>query len=221
MIAVVYLIEDIWMRCEDDTTASSAATATLEKTNSREASVQSRPRQVQDVEKQEVENSEPPVDSAAADIEQDYPAPWKLFLLLVALCMAMLVVSLDGIILATAIPRITNDFNSLDDVAWYGSSYLFAVCALKLMFGKFYVMYSVKWVFLIGVFIFEIGSLIAAVSPSSAVLIIGRTVSGLGATGSFAGAIIILAGNVPLRLRPMYTGLLSSMHDIASVAGPL
>ncbi|KAI1483689.1 MFS transporter [Daldinia eschscholtzii] len=220
------------MRPPDDTTASSAATAVsinstannsanLEKMNSQEASVQSRPQEVQDVEKQEVENSEPPVDAAAADAEQEYPAPWKLFLLLIALCMAMLVVSLDGTILATAIPRITNEFNSLDDVAWYGSSYLFAVCALQLMFGKFYVMYSVKWVFLVGVFVFEIGSLIAAVSPSSAVLIVGRTISGLGAAGIFAGAIIILASNVPLRLRPIYTGLLSSMHGIASVAGPL
>ncbi|KAI0122761.1 MFS transporter [Daldinia grandis] len=220
------------MRPPDDTPASSAATAVsvnstandsaiLEKMNSQEAPVQSRPQEVQDVEKQEVENSEPTVDAAAADSDQEYPAFWKLVLLLIALCMAMLVVSLDGTILATAIPRITNDFNSLDDVAWYGSSYLFAVCALQLMFGKFYVMYSVKWVFLVGVFVFEIGSLIAAVSPSSAVLIVGRTVSGLGAAGIFAGAIIILATNVPLRLRPIYTGLLSSMHGIASVAGPL
>ncbi|KAI1644025.1 MFS transporter [Daldinia loculata] len=189
--------------------------------NSQEAPVQSRPQEVQDVEKQEVENSEPTVDAAAADADQQYPAFWKLVLLLIALCMAMLVVSLDSTILATAIPRITNDFNSLDDVAWYGSSYLFAVCALQLMFGKFYVMYSVKWVFLVAVFVFEIGSLIAAVSPSSAVLIVGRTVSGLGAAGIFAGAIIILATNIPLRLRPIYTGFLSSMHGIASVAGPI
>ncbi|KAI0101952.1 MFS transporter [Hypoxylon sp. NC0597] len=170
---------------------------------------------------QDVEKNAPTVDVAAADAEQEYPSFWKLVLLTIALCMAMLVVSLDGTILATAIPRITNEFNSLDDVAWYGSSYLFAVCALQLMFGKFYVMYPVKWVFLAGVVLFEIGSLIAAVSPSSAVLIGGRTVSGVGAAGIFAGAIIILATNVPLRQRPIYTGLLASMHGIASVAGPL
>lgn len=89
------------------------------------------------------------------------------------------------------------------------------------MFGKFYTYYSVKWVFLAAVIVFEIGSLIAAVAPSSAVLIVGRTVSGLGAAGIFAGAIIILATTVPLRQRPMYTGILASMHGIASVVGPL
>lgn len=62
--------------------------------NSQEAPVQSRPQEVQDVEKQEVENSEPTVDAAAADADQQYPAFWKLVLLLIALCMAMLVVSL-------------------------------------------------------------------------------------------------------------------------------
>ncbi|OTA62362.1 MFS transporter [Hypoxylon sp. EC38] len=175
---------------------------------------------------QGVERNAPTVDVAAADAEEKYPSFWNLVLLTIALCMAMLVagkllLSEDGTILATAIPRITNEFNSLDDVAWYGSSYIFAVCALQLMFGKFYIMYLVKWVFLAGVILFEIGSLIAAVSPSSAVLIGGRTVSGVGAAGIFAGAIIILATNVPLRQRPIYTGLLASMHGIASVAGPL
>jgi hypothetical protein len=31
---------------------------------------------------------------------------------------------------ATAIPQITSDFQSLDDIGWYGSSYLIAQMAL-------------------------------------------------------------------------------------------
>ncbi|KAI0381311.1 MFS transporter [Hypomontagnella monticulosa] len=189
-----------------------------ESANSQEAQVRPRSQDVSDTEKAQ---PTPDADADAANLEPEYPPFWKLVLLTIALCMAMLVVSLDGTILATAIPRLTNEFNSLDDVAWYGSSYLFAVCALQLMFGKFYTMYSMKWVFLAGVVIFEIGSLIAAVSPSSAVLIVGRTVSGMGAAGIMAGAIILLATSVPLRQRPIYTGLLAGMHGIASVAGPL
>ncbi|OTA94887.1 hypothetical protein M434DRAFT_10271 [Hypoxylon sp. CO27-5] len=196
-------------------------TPLLEKANSQEAATESQP--------EDTPAARGAQDVAAAHAEEEYPSFWKLVLLTIALCMAMLVVSLasrslqelfisDGTILATAIPRITNEFNSLDDVAWYGSSYLFAVCALQLMFGKFYVMYPVKWVLLTCVVLFEIGSLIATVSPSSAVLIGGRTVSGVGAAGIFVGAIIILATNVLLSI---YTGLLASMHGIASVAGPL
>lgn len=44
----------------------------------------------------------------------------KLALLLVALCLAVLCQALDNTIITTAIPKITDEFNSLDDVAWYG-----------------------------------------------------------------------------------------------------
>lgn len=89
------------------------------------------------------------------------------------------------------------------------------------MFGKFYTFYSTKWVFLTGLLIFEIGSLICGVAPNSTALIIGRSVAGLGGAGLFSGAIIIIATAVPLRIRPIYTGLLASMHGVASVAGPM
>ncbi|TVY28470.1 Efflux pump [Lachnellula hyalina] len=138
--------------------------------------------------------------------EEQELASWKLVLLSIALCSSLFCISLDGTILATAIPKITNHFNSLDDVAWYGSSYLFTTCAVQLVFG---------------VAVFEVGSLICGTAPTSAALIVGRSIAGLGAAGIFTGAILIIATNVPLRQRPIYTALLSSMHAIASVAGPL
>ncbi|PHH92575.1 hypothetical protein CDD83_6737 [Cordyceps sp. RAO-2017] len=152
---------------------------------------------------------------------RDPHSRWKLVALGISLNMAILLVSLDGTILATAIPSITNEFGSLGDVAWYGSSYMFAACALQLMFGKLYMLYSVKPVFLAAVVLFELGSLIAATAPSSAALVVGRAVSGLGAAGIFGGGIIVVAAFVPLRQRPICVGLLSSMHGVASVAGPL
>lgn len=127
----------------------------------------------------------------------------------------------DGTILATAIPRITNVFNSLNDVGWYGSSYLFTNCTVQLLFGKLYTYYSVKWVFLNGLLVFEIGSLICGIAPNSPALIVGRSIAGLGSAGLFAGALLIVSNTVPLRVRPIYIGLVSSMHGVASVAGPM
>ena len=49
----------------------------------------------------------------------------------------------------------------------------------------------------------------------------GRAVAGFGSAGIFSGAILIVAHTVPLRKRPIYTGLLGAMYGIASVAGPL
>jgi hypothetical protein len=40
---------------------------------------------------------------------------------LFALCIGVFCVALDNTIIATAIPRITDDFKTLQDVGWYGS----------------------------------------------------------------------------------------------------
>jgi MFS family permease len=127
----------------------------------------------------------------------------------------------DATILATAIPKITTHFGSLDDVAWYGSSYLFTMCALQLIFGKLYEIYPLKWVFLIELLIFEVGSLICGIAPSSNALIVGRSIAGIGAAGLSTGCLIIITAAVPLRVRPIYMSLTSSMHAVASVAGPM
>jgi MFS family permease len=87
--------------------------------------------------------------------------------------------------------------------------------------GKVYTMYSTKWVFLLGIGIFEIGSLICGLARSSVMLIVGRSVAGLGSGSINAGAILIVNNTIPLRKRPIYLGLLGCAHGVMSVAGPL
>lgn len=123
--------------------------------------------------------------------------------------------------MATAIPKITSQFNSLDDVGWYGSAYLLPTCALTLVFGKLYTFYSIKWVYLIALFIFELGSFICGMTPTSIGLIMGRAIAGLGGAGLFSGSILIVTQTVPLHRRPLYTGMVGAMFGVASVAGPL
>ncbi|KAG9196622.1 hypothetical protein G6011_01743 [Alternaria panax] len=151
----------------------------------------------------------------------EYPTKWKLTAITLALCLSVFCMALDNTIIATAIPRITDQFKALNDVGWYGSSYLLTTCATQLIYGKFYTYYSIKWVYLIALFIFELGSLICGVAPNSTALIIGRAVAGVGAAGIFSGAILIISVTVPLRSRPTYMGLIGGMYGIASVAGPL
>lgn len=151
----------------------------------------------------------------------EYPGGVKLLLITVALCLAVFLMALDNSIIATAIPKITDQFHSLDAVGWYGSAYLLTTAALQLLFGKFYSYMNIKWVFLSAIGLFELGSLICGVAPNSTALIIGRAIAGAGSAGILSGALIILAFTVPLRKRPAYSGGMTSMYGIASVAGPL
>ncbi|KAL8813215.1 MAG: hypothetical protein Q9223_000968 [Gallowayella weberi] len=151
----------------------------------------------------------------------EYPGAWKLASITIALCMAIFLVALDTTIVAAATPRITDHFKKLEDVGWYGSAYLLTICGFQLAFGKCYSIFSIKVVFLTAIGIFELGSLICGVAPSSNALIIGRAIAGMGCAGIFSGALIIIAYSVPLNRRPAYTGLIGAMYGVASIAGPL
>lgn len=124
-------------------------------------------------------------------------------------------------IIATAIPAITDHFHSIKDVGWYGSAYMLTGASFQLMYGRIYTFYSPKWVFLAAIGIFELGSLICGVTPNSTALIVGRAIAGLGSCGIFSGSMIIMFHCIPLAKRPMWTGFNGMVFGIASVAGPL
>lgn len=127
----------------------------------------------------------------------------------------------DNTIIATAIPKITDQFNSLNDVGWYGSAYPLTTAAVTLIYGKLYTFYSIKWVYMLALFFFELGSFVSGITPNSEGLIVGRAIAGLGAAGIVSGSIIIVGTIVPLRLRPTFTGLVFCVYGLSSILGPL
>lgn len=68
---------------------------------------------------------------------------------------------------------------------------------------------------------FEIGSLICALSPGSTVLIIGRALAGVGAGGVLSGSYVITAQTVPIRIRPAYTAAVAMMFSLGAIVAPL
>lgn len=149
--------------------------------------------------------------SAGGEDLTKYKTGLPLFLLTFGLLLSTFVVALDNTIIATAIPRITTVFDSLNDVGWYGSSYLLTTTSLQPTFGKIYAFFNVKWTYLIALMIFELGSILCGAAVNSTMLIVGRAVAGVGAAALFSGGMTIVAYSVPLRKRPIYIGLLSSM----------
>ncbi|CRL23428.1 Sucrose/H+ symporter, plant [Penicillium camemberti] len=141
--------------------------------------------------------------------------------LIVSAFVAMFLVALDRTIISTAIPKITDEFNSFDDVGWYGSAYLVTCCAFQLLFGKLYKLFSVRIVFLASILVFEVASAICGAAPNSVAFIIGRAICGVGAAGILAGTIMCIIHSVPLQKRPQIQGLFGALFGIASVVGPL
>ncbi|CAG9948903.1 unnamed protein product [Clonostachys rosea f. rosea IK726] len=170
----------------------------------------------------EAANDMMPTLTATSTVPQhEYPKGIQLVLLLASVFLTMFLVALDRLIIATAIPEITNEFNSLPDVGWYGSAYLLTTCSFQLLFGKLYTFFAVKGVWLISIFIFEVGSAICGAAPNSTAFIIGRAIQGIGGAGIFSGAIVVIVYAVPLEKRPMFQGLFGAIFGLASIIGPL
>lgn len=162
-----------------------------------------------------------PEPNAREDDEAQYATGFKLTMIVLSLQLTNFCIAVDNTIIATAIPKITDHFGSLGDVGWYGSAYLLFVSGFQLFFGRLYSFLNMKWLFIACVVLFEIGSLISAVAPTSAALIAGRAISGFGASGIFTGALTTISTVLPLARRGMFIGLITAVYGVASIVGPL
>ncbi|KAL3449106.1 major facilitator superfamily domain-containing protein [Aspergillus insuetus] len=146
---------------------------------------------------------------------------YKLLLDILALVAIQFLQGLDGTIVSTAIPKITDQFHALGDIGWYASSFMLTFCSFQLIWGKLYTFYTAKWTYLIGLFLFELGSLICGIAPSSTSFIIGRAIAGLGGGGTGAGSLLLVTHLLPPPRRPTLIGILCATFGFGAAIGPL
>ncbi|KAF1974319.1 putative MFS multidrug transporter [Bimuria novae-zelandiae CBS 107.79] len=153
--------------------------------------------------------------------EPEYAHGFKLFNILAALTLVTFLMLLDGTIVVAAAPRITDDFNSLNDIGWYGSAYQLGSAVFQPLSGKMYMKFRPQWTFLGFFFVFELGSLICGLANSSAMLIVGRVIAGLGTSGILNGALLIISECAPMHRRPTLIGIVMGIGQLGLASGPL
>lgn len=146
-------------------------------------------------------------------------------------------IALDTNIINVALPKISSDFEALQDVAWYGTAYLVTITAFQPIYGSMYTYFRTDIIYRLSIFIFEsmprilpisisrltitVGSILCAASANSNMFIGGRAIAGFGAAGVLQGALSIISQVVPLEKRPLYMGIVISVFVIAVTVGPV
>jgi EmrB/QacA subfamily drug resistance transporter len=112
------------------------------------------------------------------------------WLALVVLCAGMLMIILDGTIVNVALPSIQDDLGfSQADLAWVVNAYLIAFGGLLLLAGRFGDLIGRKRMFLSGLVLFTLASLLCGLATSQGLLIGARFLQGVG--GAMTSAVIL------------------------------
>ena len=112
------------------------------------------------------------------------------WLALYILCAGMLMIVLDATIVNVALPSIQDSLGfSQSSLAWVVNAYMIPFGGLLLLAGRMGDLLGQRRVFLIGLTIFTLASLLCAASQSQEVLVGARFVQGIG--GALASAVIL------------------------------
>lgn len=151
---------------------------------------------------------------------EQYIHGYKLALTLASVVVSLFIVALDQTIIATILTDISDEFGSFSKIGWLTSGYLLPMACLVPLYGKLSIAFGRKRTLATGIVVFEIGSLISALSQNMGMLIGGRVVQGLGGGGIQSMVIVILSESVPINKRPLSMALIGITFSVASVSGP-
>ena len=133
----------------------------------------------------------------------------------------VLLTGLDASVIGTSGPVISRDFGDYNLIAWLVSAYLLTSAACMPCYGKMSDIFGRMPCFQFAIWVFALGSLLAAVSRSMVMLIISRAIQGVGGAGISTLSQTVIGDMLAPADRGRYQGLTSSVTALSSVAGPL
>lgn len=141
--------------------------------------------------------------------------------ILVAVCLFTFMSTLDGSIVNIALPVISKDLRiPMNQSEWVVSIYLLVICALLLLFGKLGDSYGKIRIFKLGSLLFVIGSLWSGFNIGLGLLLVARSIQGVGAAMTMSTNNGIITEVFPAKERGRALGMIGSFVALGSIAGP-
>lgn len=142
-------------------------------------------------------------------------------IVMAAVMSAMFLVALDQTIIATALGKIVEEFNSFSSLSWVVTAYMLTTTVTVPLAGKMSDIFGRRKVLLTGVTIFVLGSFLSGGAMSIEQLIFSRAFQGIGGGIIMANAFTIIGDLFSPRERGKWQGLIGAVFGLSSVIGPL
>ncbi|HEX2326140.1 MAG TPA: MFS transporter [Chloroflexota bacterium] len=141
-------------------------------------------------------------------------------LLTATLMLCMGVVALEGTVVTTALPSVVGELQGLTLYPWVFSVYLLTSTTSVPVYGKLADVYGRKPLFLLGLLIFLLGTLLCGASQSMVQLVAFRALQGLGAGAVLPLTLTVLSDIYALPERARVQPLTASVWGVLSLTGP-
>jgi len=145
----------------------------------------------------------------------------KKILVMLGVMSAMLLAALDQTIIATAMPRIVQEFSGLEHLSWVFIAYLLASTVVVPIAGKLSDIFGRKIFYIVSIIIFLVGSIMSGLSQSMTQLILFRGIQGIGGGAIISNSLAIIGDLFPPSERGKWQGMLGGVFGLASVVGPM
>jgi EmrB/QacA subfamily drug resistance transporter len=137
------------------------------------------------------------------------------------LLLGMSLGALEATVVATAMPTVIATLGGLAHYSWVFSAYLLTSTASVPIWGRLSDLYGRRRMYLTGIVVFLVGSMICGVATSMELLIAARAVQGLGAGAIIPLSMTIIGELYALSERARIQAVFSGVWGVASIAGPI
>ena len=145
----------------------------------------------------------------------------RTLLVFVGLQLGQVMSSIDGTIVATALPTIAGEIGGFARLTWVVTAYALAMVASMPIYGKLGDLYGRRRMLLTAIAIFLAGSLACGSAQTMDQLLGARFLQGLGGGGLGAVAMATVADIVPARQLGRWLGYQGVIYAVASAIGPV
>jgi EmrB/QacA subfamily drug resistance transporter len=137
-------------------------------------------------------------------------------------CAGLFLLMLDSTVVALALPSIRHDVDaSSAGLQWVMNGYLLAITALVVTAGRLGDMFGRKRLFLAGMCLFALGSVVSGAAGDELTLICGRVLQGAGAAPMLPLSLAIVCNAFPAEQQARALGIWAGISAVALGIGPL